>query len=205
MSVKYNPWEDSQTFLQEVGNIQELTNQIVPAPTGKASILPLSVQKEYDKALMTVDLLEELDNLTTVQYTKLRDLEVLYEKYKYQLLLSQVKNEELIKKLNDLCEVFKVFETNRIKIVNLIHNAGLTDNNVVKIKHNKKMELIKILKICTSDYSSVLELVELNENIHKETVNKLRDKVNQIESAVNSLISEMGDLSRLDEKRQEKK
>ena len=87
---------------------------------------------------------------------------MLYGKYKYQLLLSQNNNNELISKINELVEIFQIFEKNKIKIVNLIHNAGMTDANVIKIKHNDKIKLE--------------EEKRLNEKIIKEKVALINEK-----------------------------
>ena len=78
-----------------------------------------------------------------------------------------------------------------------MHNAGMTDTNVIKIKHSRKMDFIKMIKICINDYSSVLELIEFNENIHSETINKLKKKITEIEVKTNLLIQEYNDLSQI--------
>ena len=200
MSSKYNPWEDKQTFLQDVGSLGHFVDfadkQIIDNKetddndTKKDLCLSGNSIKEFETSNLVIELLEEVDKLSTLQYQKLEQLDVLYGKYKYQLLLSQNNNNELISKINELVEIFQIFEKNKIKIVNLIHNAGMTDANVIKIKHNDKINLIKTLKICTNSSSSVLELIELNENIHQETINKLKDKIKDVENKTNKLMNE---------------
>ena len=54
-----------------------------------------------------------------------------------------------------------------------------------------------MIKICISEYSSVLELIEFNENIHSETINKLKKKITEIEVKTNLLIQEYNDLSQI--------
>ena len=207
MSSKYNPWEDKQTFLQDVGSLGHFVDfadkQIIDNKetddndTKKDLCLSGNSIKEFETSNLVIELLEEVDKLSTLQYQKLEQLDVLYGKYKYQLLLSQNNNNELISKINELVEIFQIFEKNKIKIVNLIHNAGMTDANVIKIKHNDKINLIKTLKICTNSSSSVLELIELNENIHQETINKLKDKIKDVENKTNKLMNEYTEIIQL--------
>ena len=207
MSTKYNPWEDKQTFLQDVGSLGHFVDfadqQIIDNKenddndTKKDLCLSGNSIKEFETSNLVIELLEEVDKLSTLQYQKLEQLDMLYGKYKYQLLLSQNNNNELISKINELVEIFQIFEKNKIKIVNLIHNAGMTDANVIKIKHNDKINLIKTLKICTNSSSSVLELIELNENIHQETINKLKDKIKDVENKTNKLMNEYTEIIQL--------
>lgn len=174
--TKYNPWEDKKTFIQDVGSFSDLIsffsdNNITPNPDLLSSTF--QNESEYNSALSTLDLFTALDKLTTLQYDKLSKLEVQYEKYKYEALLSRNTKNDLLMKAQELTETFSLFERNKIKLVNLIHNASLSDNNVIKIKHSKKFELIKILKICSSEYSSLLNLIELSAEMHQETINNI--------------------------------
>lgn len=199
--AKYNPWEDKKTFLVDLGGVSNIVDfareENIINEINEDMCLDLNEYSDYDNANLVVDLLNQMDDLSNSQYAKLKELDVLYSKYKYQLLLSQDKNNELISKLNDLIGVFGLFERNKIKIVNLMHNAGMTDTNVIKIKHSRKMDFIKMIKICINDYSSVLELIEFNENIHSETINKLKKKITEIEVKTNLLIQEYNDLSEI--------
>ena len=199
--AKYNPWEDKKTFLVDLGGVSNIVDfareENIINEINEDMCLDLNEYSDYDNANLVVDLLNQMDDLSNSQYAKLKELDVLYSKYKYQLLLSQDKNNELISKLNDLIGVFGLFERNKIKIVNLMHNAGMTDTNVIKIKHSRKMDFIKMLKICISEYSSVLEWIEVNENIHSETINKLKKKITEIEVKTNLLIQEYNELSQI--------
>ena len=199
--AKYNPWEDKKTFLVDLGGVSNIVDfareENIINEINEDMYLDLNEYSDYDNANLVVDLLNQMDDLSNSQYAKLKELDVLYSKYKYQLLLSQDKNNELISKLNDLIGVFGLFERNKIKIVNLMHNAGMTDTNVIKIKHSRKMDFIKMIKICINEYSSVLELIEFNENIHSETINKLKKKITEIEVKTNLLIQEYNDLSQI--------
>ena len=192
--AKYNPWEDKKTFLVDLGGVSNIVDfareENIINEINEDMCLDLNEYSDYDNANLVVDLLNQMDDLSNSQYAKLKELDVLYSKYKYQLLLSQDKNNELISKLNDLIGVFGLFERNKIKIVNLMHNAGMTDTNVIKIKHSRKMDFIKMIKICINEYSSVLELIEFNENIHSDTINKLKKKITEIEVKTNLLILE---------------
>ena len=199
--AKYNPWEDKKTFLVDLGGVSNIVDfareENIINEINEDMCLDLNEYSDYDNANLVVDLLNQMDDLSNSQYAKLKELDVLYSKYKYQLLLSQDKNNELISKLNDLIGVFGLFERNKIKIVNLMHNAGMTDTNVIKIKHSRKMDFIKMIKICINEYSSVLELIEFNENIHSETINKLKKKITEIEVKTNLLIQEYNELSQI--------
>ena len=199
--AKYNPWEDKKTFLVDLGGVSNIVDfareENIINEINEDMCLDLNEYSDYDNANLVVDLLNQMDDLSNSQYAKLKELDVLYSKYKYQLLLSQDKNNELISKLNDLIGVFGLFERNKIKIVNLMHNAGMTDTNVIKIKHSRKMDFIKMIKICINEYSSVLELIEFNENIHSDTINKLKKKITEIEVKTNLLIQEYNDLSQI--------
>ena len=203
--AKYNPWEEQNIFIQDVGGLKDLLNyanneniifsdsMVVNNENWKLNIN----KKEYENSTYLIELIEELNNLSNLQYEKLEKLEFLYEKYKYQLILSREKNDNLITMLNELTRLFNDFDKNKIKIVNLLHNAGISDSNVIKIKHDKKMELIKVLKICTSDYSSVLDLIELNGNIHDRTINKLQEKIKEIDEIANKLSNEFIELNQI--------
>lgn len=207
MSNKYNPWEEKQTFLQDLGSLGQFLGfadqQIIENKDNdekepkKDLVLSVNSTREYENSNLVIDLLEEMDKLSTIQYQKLKQLDVLYGKYKYQLLESQNNNNELLNKINELSEIFQIFEKNKIKIVNLIHNTGMTDANVIKIKHNDKLNLIKTLKICTTSSSAVLDLIELNENIHQETINKLKNKIKDIENKTNKLMNEYIEITQL--------
>lgn len=173
---KYNPWEDQKTFIQDVGSFNDLISFLsYNNITSNSDPLANSFQNEneYNSSLSTLDLFTTLDKLTTLQYEKLSQLEIQYEKYKYEAMLSRNKKNDLLTKVQELADTFSLFEKNKIKLVNLIHNASLSDNSVIKIKHSKKFELINILKICSSEYSSLINLIELSSEMHQETINKI--------------------------------
>ena len=202
---KYNPWEEQNIFIQDVGGLKNLLNFANNENIIISDSMPIKNdnwklninKKEYENSTYLIELIEELNNLSNLQYEKLEKLEFLYEKYKYQLILSREKNDNLITMLNELTRLFNDFDKSKIKIVNLLHNAGISDSNVIKIKHDKKMELIKVLKICTSDYSSVLDLIELNGNIHDRTINKLQEKIKEIDEIANKLSNEFIELNQI--------
>ena len=146
-------------------------NELLPFKNNY-SFISLNNLNDYSNSLLNIELLEELNKLSKIQYNKLEEMDVLYSKYKYELLLSQDCKNKLNNEINELTNIFEIFKNNKIKLVNLLHNSGLTEQNIIKIKHNKKMELIKILKICTNEYSLILDLIESNENLHKNTIEK---------------------------------
>ena len=116
----------------------------------ESSILPLITQNEYSTTESIIDALDKLYEYNTFQYNKLESLELIYEKYKYQNILNSQKNYELSQKLADLSNFFQDVKQNKNKFMYLLHNSGMTDSHVIKIKHGKKMELLKILKLCCS-------------------------------------------------------
>ena len=203
--AKYNPWEENNIFIQDVGGLNDLLKYATNENILICDSMPINNEnwelninrKDYENSNHLIELIEVLNNLSNLQYEKLEKLEFLYEKYKYQLILSREKNDNLITMLNELSRLFNDFDKNKIKIVNLLHNAGISDSNVIKIKHEKKMELIKVLKICSSDYSSVLDLIELNGNIHERTINKLQEKIKEIEEITNKLSSEFNEINQI--------
>ena len=193
-SSAYNPWEDRQSFIQDSSTVDDFisfvnAHSLCNNDNGD-DVLALAKIKEYNDANTTVDLLNELNEVSVKQYECLRKLEVMYEKYKYEWLLSSEKNSEMIAKVNEIQMMFDVFERNKIKVVNLLHNCGLNDEGVVKVKHAKKMEFIKGVKIWTSNYSHVLDLVELNEGIHVNTIKQLSEKIKQYEKLTEEIVDE---------------
>ena len=189
----YNPWEDRQSFIQDTATVDDFISFVNAHSLSTSSgddLLALAKIKEYHDANTTVELLNELNDVSAKQYECLRKLEVMYEKYKYECLLSSEKNSEVIAKVNEIQMMFDVFERNKIKVVNLLHNSGLSDEGVVKIKHAKKMEFIKGAKIWSSSYSHVLDLVELNEGIHANTIKQLSEKIKQYEKLTEEIVNE---------------
>ena len=161
------------------------------------SILPLITKNEYSNSISLIEALEKLYEYNTIQYNKLESLELLYEKYKYRNLLNSQKNYELSQKLNDLSNFFQDIKLNKNKLIYLLHNSGMTDSHVIKIKHGKKMELIKALKLCCNKKNPSLDMIELYENMHENTLNNLKEKINEKEIQLNELIKEYNDIQKI--------
>ena len=161
------------------------------------SILPLVIQNEYSNSEAFIEEMEKLYEYNTIQYNKLEKLELLYEKYRYQNILNSQKNYELIQKLNDLSNFFQDIKKNKNKLIYLLHNSGMTDSHVIKIKHGKKMDLIKTLKLCCNKNNPCLDMIELYENMHDNTLNKLKEKINNKEKKINELIKEFNDIQNI--------
>ena len=161
------------------------------------SILPLVTKNEYLNAESVLDSLEKLYEYNTIQYNKLETLELIYEKYKYQNILNSQKNYELSQKLGDLSKFFQDIKQNKNKLIYLLHNSGMTDSHVIKIKHGKKMDLIKTLKLCCNKNNPVLDMIELYENMHENTLNKLKEKIIIKEKKINELIKEFNDIQNI--------
>ena len=163
----------------------------------ETSILPLITQNEYSTTESIIDALDKLYEYNTIQYNKLESLELIYEKYKYQNILNSQKNYELSQKLADLSNFFQDIKQNKNKFMYLLHNSGMTDSHVIKIKHGKKMELLKILKLCCSKNNPVLDMIELYENMHENTLNNLKKKIDDKEKKINELIKEFNDIQNI--------
>ena len=221
---QYNPWEDKKTFIQNVGNTESIldiissegidlipsmpnfNNQIINQNENiikensnlinniQISTLPLNNKNEYLSSESTIDSLEKLYDLNVIQYNKLEQLELIYEKYKYQNILNQEKNFELSQKLEELNYFFEEIKINKDKLIYLLHNSGITDSNVIKIKHSKKMELIKILKLCCNKNNPMIDMLELYENMHENTLNKLKEKIKEKDKKISELKKELNEL-----------
>ena len=224
---QYNPWENKKTFIQNVGNAESILDTIstegldlIPSMPDfnnqqkveneidenknlninnehQASILPLTTQNEFSSAESIINSLEKLYELNTIQYNKLEQLEYIYEKYKYQNILNPQKNFEISQKIGDLTNFFEQIKSNKDKLTYLLHNSGMTDSNVIKIKHSKKMELIKTLKLCCNKNNPMIDMIELYENMHENTLNKLKEKITETDNKNNDLIKEMNELQNI--------
>ena len=162
-----------------------------------SSILPLTTQNDYSTAESTINALKKLYELNNIQYNKLEELELIYEKYKYQNILNSQKNYETLQKIGDLSNFFEEMNLNKEKYIYLLHNSGMTDSHVIRIKHSKKMELIKTLKLCCNKNNPMIDMIELYENMHENTINKLKEKINEKENKANQLAKELNDLQNI--------
>ena len=222
---QYNPWENKNTFIQNVGNTESVLDiissegiDLIPSmpdfknindikdennndeiinSNSQTSILPLVTQNEYSSTESTINSLEKLYELNAIQYKKLEQLEYIYEKYKYQNILNPQKNFELLQKLGDLSNFFEEIKLNKDKLIYLLHNSGMTDAHVIKIKHSKKMELIKILKLCCNKNNPMIDMIELYENMHENTLNKLIETIKEKENKINELQQELNELKNI--------
>ena len=222
--MQYNPWENKKTFIQNVGNVKSILdiitsegldsipsmpdlnikndeskdeNNINENINSKNSILPISVQNEYSNAEQMINTLNKLYELNEIQYNKLQELELIYEKYKYQNLLNSHKNFEVKQKLGDLSNFFEEIKNNKDKYAYLLHNSGITDSYVIKVKHGKKMELIKILKLCCNKNNAIIDMIELYENMHENTLNKLKEKISEKNNKIDELMKALDDLQNI--------
>ena len=161
------------------------------------SILPLTAINEFSNTESLIEALEKLYEYNTIQYNKLEELELIYEKYKYQNILNSQKNYELLQKLADLSNFFQDIKQSKNKLIYLLHNSGMTDSHVIKIKHGKKMELIKTLKLCCNKNNPVMDMIELYENMHENTLNNLKKKINDKEKKINDLINQYNDIQNI--------
>jgi hypothetical protein len=198
-----NPWDDKQNFIQDVGDLEGFLNfldmkgicksdddhdednaskRFIESESRELEMSVIKNENPQDILILNynLDILRELNSISKINYDKLKSLEVLYENYRGQSILSKIKNDELCYSLASLIEVFDKIENSRIKLANLIHNTNLSDNNVIKIKHEKKFEFIKIIKsiLTQLDNQNInqrndIELIKLSSNVHPETINKI--------------------------------
>ena len=219
---QYNPWEDKKTFVQYIGNTDSLldtlsledlnscpsmpnfSKQVNNNYYKEQSILPINIINDYANSNDIIDALNNLYEQNTIQYNKLEKLEVIYEKYKYKNILSPDKNLELLQKINDLNNFLLEIKQNKNKLLNLLHNSGMTDSHVIKIKHSKKLEFIKLLKICCNKNNAVLDMVELYENMHDNTLIKLKQKIDEEDMKVNALIKDFKEIQNIQSKKDKK-
>ncbi len=222
---QYNLWENKNTFIQNVGNTESVLDiissegiDLIPSMpdfknindikdennndeiinwNSQTSILPLVTQNEYSSTESTINSLEKLYELNAIQYKKLEQLEYIYEKYKYQSILNPQKNYELMQKLGDLSNFFEEIKLNKDKLVYLLHNSGISDSHVIKIKHSKKIELIKTLKLCCNKNNPMIDMIELYENMHENTLNKIKEKIIEKENKLNELIQQLNELQNI--------
>jgi hypothetical protein len=173
--VPYNPWEDNKMFVQDVGDIKSFINFL-----NENKIQIIGEKKNLDEKNCddNINLLRNLNDLSKVHFEKISVLEILYEKYRNESILSKNKNYLLIDSINYLTEMLRKFEENKIKIANLLHNTQFSENNIIKIKHQNKHEFIKALKIILNkvlneNTRNELELINLSLNMHSETIKKL--------------------------------
>jgi hypothetical protein len=113
-SSAYNPWEDRQSFIQDSSTVDDFISFVNAHSLSNSNdsgydVLALTKIKEYNDANTTVDLLNELNEVSVKQYECLKKLEVMYEKYKYEWLLSSDKNSEIITKVNEIQMMFDYF------------------------------------------------------------------------------------------------
>ena len=59
------------------------------------------------------------------------------------------------------------------------------------------MELIKTLKLSCNKNNPCLDMIELYENMHENTLNKLKEKINNKEEKVNKLIKEFNEIQKI--------
>ena len=201
-SLNDNNSNEKQNCDDKENNIKEkkdsnIDNNSQKIDLKEKSILPLITQKEYLNAEEVIESIEKLYEYNTIQYNKLEALELIYEKYKYQNILNPQKNYELSQKLGDLSNFFQDIKKNKNKLIHLLHNSGMTDSHVIKIKHSKKMDLIKTLKLCCNKNNPSLDMIELYENMHENTLNKLKEKINIKEKKINDLIKEYNDIQNI--------
>ena len=59
------------------------------------------------------------------------------------------------------------------------------------------MELIKSLKLCCNKNNPMIDMIELYENMHENTLNKLKEKITETDNKINELMKEMNELQNI--------
>ena len=195
----YNPWEDSKSFIQDIGDLGSFLGYL------NNNEITTSSNSDYANLLRNsqdtnLDILKEFNDSSETHFEKLTILEELYEKYRYESLLSKEKNEELCQSIMDLIDILNKFEHNKIKIANLLHNTHISDNNTIKIKHDKKYEFIimmkTILKQTQTDHND-FDYINFSSSIHPETVNQIQRKYEKMFIQTDSLICQFEENNKL--------
>lgn len=83
-------------------------------------------------------------------------------------------------------------ENSRIKISTLIHNNSLNDNTFVRIKHKKKFDLIKCLKLinCHTKSNDILDLIYRSSNLSANTLKLIRNNFEYLEKEIKTLCNQ---------------
>ena len=120
-------------------------------------------------------------------------MEDLYEKYRFENLLSKEKMNFIMDSLENLTDLLKKIEKSRIKISTLLHNNSLSDNSFFRIKHQKKFELINTLKLINRQINSNenLHLIERSGSLSEKTFNLIKNKFDFLASEINYLCNKI--------------
>ena len=59
------------------------------------------------------------------------------------------------------------------------------------------MELIKILKLCCNKNNAIIDMIELYENMHENTLNKLKEKISEKNNEIHELMKALDDLQNI--------
>jgi hypothetical protein len=169
---KFNPWDDNRTFIQDLGDVKSFLTFVDDnkLDTDNTNYISNDFSTNY------INMLEELDAISSSHNHKITQLEFLYEKYRNEFILSKNNNYKSCDQILYLIEMFKKIELNKIKITNLLHNVQMSENNIIKLKHSSKPNFMKIIKIVLNKLNNsdnYLDFIDLSLNIHPETINKI--------------------------------
>ena len=96
----YNPWEDKKIFVQDVGDIKSflffLEENKIETVGGDISSKNDEIGNNNIITEESLELLKNLNLLSKLHFDKIFMLEVLYEKYRNESILSKDKNYHLI-------------------------------------------------------------------------------------------------------------
>lgn len=178
MKNNFNPWEETRNFIQDVGDFKSLIYFIDSNEMGSTTQLNNESNTCVMDGTANLELIKQLNLISKIHHEKISLLEILYEKYRNESILSKDKNHKICDSISYLIEILEKFETNKIKIANLLHNTHMSENNIIKIKHNKKIDFLRVLKIVynkvgVKDGRNDLDFIDLSLNIHPQTINKI--------------------------------
>jgi hypothetical protein len=187
-----NPWETEQNFIQDVGNLENFL--IFLDRNNITNSQELLINEENDN----VNLLRSLNDLSKIHFEQLTLLETLYDRYRYELILSNKKHEVLCDKIIYLIEIFKKLQSSETKIANLLHNTQISGENIIKIKHSKKHDFLRMIKaVCLLNNKQDFEYISLSSEIHPEMINKITKKYDDLSNELSMVIDEFEECENL--------
>ena len=192
-TTSYNPWENKAIFIQDTGKIEDFLFFIEKIED--CDVIERDENNEKEDSDLEII---KLNQFSSKYFERLNEIEVLYEKYKYEYILSKNKQEKMLEQLNDLIQLFKQIELNKVKIGNLLLNSHFSENNTIKIKHSHKSKFIKILKIMITYLKdgNELDFIQRSFNLHSQTIDKLKNKFEDIYKSSSELLLKYNDVEK---------
>lgn len=90
--------------------------------------------------------LKESYNKTNQYYNELLQLEQLYERYQFEIILSKDKELNHQQELHNVIECLKLLNEGKYYILNLLKNTHLTDTSSIHVFYESQSKLLSVLK-----------------------------------------------------------